>query len=75
MLYQPRTRPIAIPRFGPLMSNTLCLVSSSRVPVLGLFVVGVTNWSGEGVGPKSLVVGLRSVGCLTLVTVALLSLL
>jgi hypothetical protein len=23
--------------------------------VLGLFVVGVTNWSGEGVEPKSLV--------------------
>jgi hypothetical protein len=23
-------------------------------PVLGVFVVGVTNWSGEGVGPKSL---------------------
>jgi hypothetical protein len=29
-------------------------VSSYRVPVLGVFVVGVINWSGEGVGPKSL---------------------
>jgi hypothetical protein len=29
-------------------------VSSYRVPVLALFVVGVTNWSGEGVEPKSL---------------------
>jgi hypothetical protein len=24
------------------------------VPELGMFVVGVTNWSREGVGPKSL---------------------
>jgi hypothetical protein len=39
---------------GPLRSNTLRPVSSSRVLVLGLFVVGITNWSGEGVGPKSL---------------------
>jgi hypothetical protein len=43
--------------------------------VLGLFAVGVTNWSGEGVGPKSLGMGVQSVRCLTLVTVALLSLL
>jgi hypothetical protein len=40
--------------FGPPRSNTLCPVSSCRVPELGVFVVGVTNWSGEGVGPKSL---------------------
>jgi hypothetical protein len=32
----------------------LHLVSNCRVPVLGLFVVGVTNWSGEGVRPRSL---------------------
>jgi hypothetical protein len=37
-----------------LQSNTLHPVSSCRVLVLGLFVVGVTNWSGEGVVPKSL---------------------
>jgi hypothetical protein len=61
--------------FGPPRSNTLRPVSSSRVPVLGLFVVGVTNWSGEDVTPKSLRMGARSVGCPTLVTVALLSLL
>jgi hypothetical protein len=29
-------------------------VPSCRVPVLGVFVVGVTNRSGEGVGPKFL---------------------
>jgi hypothetical protein len=29
-------------------------VSSYRLPELGVFVVGVTNWSEEGVGPKSL---------------------
>jgi hypothetical protein len=40
--------------FGPPRSNTLRSVSSCRVPVLGVFVVGFTNWSGEGVGPKSL---------------------
>jgi hypothetical protein len=39
--------------FGPPRSNTLRLVSSCRVPELGVLVVGVTNWSGEGVGPKS----------------------
>jgi hypothetical protein len=61
--------------FGPLRSNTLRLVLSSCVPVLGLFVVGVTNWSVEGARPKSLEMGVRSVGYLTLVTVALLSLL
>jgi hypothetical protein len=43
--------------------------------MLGLFVVGVTNWSGESVGPKSLRIGVRFAGYLTLVTVALLSLL
>jgi hypothetical protein len=36
-------------------------VSSCRVPVLRLFVVGVTNWSGEGVEPKSLSMGVRLV--------------
>jgi hypothetical protein len=40
--------------FGPLRSNTLRLVSSSRVPELGVLAVGVTSWSGEGVGPKSI---------------------
>jgi hypothetical protein len=40
--------------FGPPRSNTLRPVLSCRVPVLGLFVVGVTNWSGEGVQPKSI---------------------
>jgi hypothetical protein len=34
-----------------------------------VFVVGVTNLSGEGVGPKSLQNGIRSIGGLTLVTV------
>jgi hypothetical protein len=34
--------------------SILHLVSSCRVPELGVFVVGVTNWSGEGVRPKSL---------------------
>jgi hypothetical protein len=29
--------------------------------VLGLFVVGVTNWSGEGVEPKSLSMSIRFV--------------
>jgi hypothetical protein len=38
----------------PLRSNTLRPVLSNCVPVLRMFVVGVTNWSGEGVGPKSL---------------------
>jgi hypothetical protein len=36
-------------------------VSSCCVPVLGLFVVGVTNWSGEGVEPKSLSMSVRFV--------------
>jgi hypothetical protein len=40
-----------------------------------MLVVGVTSWSGEGVEPKSLENGVRSFECLTLVTVALLSLL
>jgi hypothetical protein len=36
-------------------------VWSCRVPELGLLIVGVTSWSGEGVGSKSLEVafGLR----------------
>jgi hypothetical protein len=29
-------------------------MSSCRVPELGVLVVGVTTWSGEGVEPKSL---------------------
>jgi hypothetical protein len=33
-------------------------VSSCRVPKLGVLVVGVTSWSGEGVEPKSLEVAL-----------------
>ena len=40
--------------FGPPRSNTLHLVSCCRVPEPGVLVVGVTSWSGEGVGPKSL---------------------
>jgi hypothetical protein len=36
------------------MSNTLRPVSRFRVPELEVFVVGVTNWSGEGAEPKSL---------------------
>jgi hypothetical protein len=40
--------------FGPPRSNTLHPMSSCRVPELGVLVVGVTSWSGEGVGPKSL---------------------
>jgi hypothetical protein len=40
--------------FGPPKSNTLRPVSSCRVPELGVLVVGVTSWSGEGVEPKSL---------------------
>jgi hypothetical protein len=43
--------------FGPLRSNTLRPVSRCSVLVLGLFVVGVTNWSGEGIEPKSLEYG------------------
>jgi hypothetical protein len=39
---------------GPSSSNTLRPVSSCCVLALGVFVVGVTNWSGEVVGPKSL---------------------
>jgi hypothetical protein len=40
--------------FRPPRSNTLRPVSSCRVPELGVLVVGVTSWSGEGVEPKSL---------------------
>jgi hypothetical protein len=35
-------------------SNTLRPVSTCRIPELGVLVVGVTSWSGEGVEPKSL---------------------
>jgi hypothetical protein len=62
-------------RFGPLRSNTLRLVWCCRVPELGVLVVGVTSWSGEGVEPKSLENGVWSFKGLTLVTIALLSLL
>jgi hypothetical protein len=40
--------------FEALRSNTLRPVLRYRVPELEMFVVGVINWSGEGVGPKSL---------------------
>jgi hypothetical protein len=40
--------------FGPPRSNTLRPVWCCRLPELGVFVVGVTSWSGEGVEPKSL---------------------
>jgi hypothetical protein len=36
-------------------------VSSCRVPKLGLFVVGVTNWLGESVTPKSLSMSIQFV--------------
>jgi hypothetical protein len=39
--------------FGPPRSNTLRPVSSYCVLMPRVFVVGVTNWSGEGVKPKS----------------------
>jgi hypothetical protein len=52
-------------------------MSGCRVPELGVLVVGVTSWSGEGVEPKSLevVFNLSKLEVLTLVTVVLLSLL
>jgi hypothetical protein len=31
----------------------VALLRSYRVPELGVLVVGVTSWSGEGVEPKS----------------------
>jgi hypothetical protein len=40
--------------FGPPERNTLCPVSNDRVLMPRKYVVGVTNWSGEGVGAKSL---------------------
>jgi hypothetical protein len=40
--------------FGPRKSNTLRPVWVCRVPELGVLVVWVTSWSGEGVEPKSL---------------------
>jgi hypothetical protein len=36
-------------------------VLNCHVPVLRLFIVGVTNWSGEGVEPKSLSMSVRFV--------------
>jgi hypothetical protein len=35
-------------------SNTQCPVSSCRVLGIGVLVVGVTSWLGEGVEPNSL---------------------
>jgi hypothetical protein len=61
--------------FGPPRSNTLRPVICCRVPEPGVLVVGVTCWSGEGVRFQVLGSGVRSYGDLTLVTVALLSLL
>jgi hypothetical protein len=43
-------------------SNTLRPVSSCRVPTPRVLVVGVTNWSGEGVEPKSLSTSVQFVG-------------
>jgi hypothetical protein len=45
---------IGLDWFKPQRSNTLRPVSSCRVPELGVFVVAVTNWSGEGVDPGPL---------------------
>jgi hypothetical protein len=50
-------------------------VCGSRVPELGVLVVGVTSLSGEGVRSQVPGGGVRSNEGLTLVTVALLSLL
>jgi hypothetical protein len=61
--------------FGPPRSNTLRPVCGSRVPELGVLVVGVTSLSGEGVRSQVPGGGVRSNEGLTLVTVALLSLL
>jgi hypothetical protein len=36
-----------------MMSNTLRPVQCCRVPELGVPVVGVTSWSGDGVEPMS----------------------
>jgi hypothetical protein len=61
--------------FGPPRSNTLRPVCSCRVPELGVLVIGVTSWSGEGVRSQVPRGDVRSYEGLTLVTVALLSLL
>jgi hypothetical protein len=61
--------------FGPPRSNTLRLVCSCCVPEPGVLVVGVTSWSAEGVRSQVPRGGVRSYESLTLVTVALLSLL
>jgi hypothetical protein len=50
-------------------------VRSCRVPEPGVLVVGVTTWSGEGVRSQVLSGGVRSYESVTLMTVALLSLL
>jgi hypothetical protein len=47
-------RPRDLDWFGPPRSNTLRPVWCCRVPELGVLIVGVTSWSGEGVEPKSL---------------------
>jgi hypothetical protein len=44
---------VSVDWFEPPRSNTLCPVSSCRVPELGVLVVGATSWSGEGVKSKS----------------------
>jgi hypothetical protein len=38
--------------FGPPKSNTLRSVSSDHVLMPGKSIIGVTNWSGEGVRAK-----------------------
>jgi hypothetical protein len=50
-------------------------VCGCRVPEPSVLVVGVTSWSGEGVHSQVPGGGVRSYEGLTLVTVALLSLL
>jgi hypothetical protein len=50
-------------------------VCCSRVPDPGVLIVEVTSWSGEGVRSQVPGDGVRSYGGLTLVTIALLSLL
>jgi hypothetical protein len=61
--------------FRPPRSNTLCPVCCSRVPEPGVLVVRVTSWSEEGARSQVPEDGVRSYRGLTLVTVALLSLL
>jgi hypothetical protein len=50
-------------------------VCNCRVTEPGVLVVGVTNWSGEGVRSQVSEGGVQSYGSLTPVTVAILSLL